>query len=65
MDSIENCDPLNLFVNNATGQLECLPGTIVAPDGYSQLIPEVTVRPKNWWVKYALIGIAAYYLVKK
>lgn len=65
MDNIENCNPLNIFINNATGLPECLPGVNVAPDGYSQPIPEVTVRPKNWWIKYAVLGVAAYMLIKR
>jgi hypothetical protein len=65
MDDIENCDPKNIYLNMTTGELECLPGVNVAPQGYSQILPEVTVRQKNWWVKYVVIAIATYYLVKK
>jgi len=65
MDSIETCDPKNVFLNMATGQLECLPGVLIPPAGYSQLAPEVTVRPKNWWVKYVLAAAALYYATKK
>ena len=62
---LENCDPKSVFLNLTTGQLECIPGTIIPPQGYSQILPEATVKPKNWWVKYALLGVAAYYLLKK
>lgn len=65
MDNIETCDPKNLFLNMETGQLECLPGVLIPPQGYSQLLPETKVRPKNWWLKYVLLGIAAYYVMKR
>lgn len=65
MDNIDNCDPKNIFLNMNTGKLECLPGVLIPPTGYSQLLPEVDVKPKNWWVKYALMAAAAWYLIKR
>ena len=64
-NSIENCDPLNRYLNLTTFKEECLPGVIIPPPGYTQLLPEVPVKPKINWINYALIGIAAYYILKK
>jgi len=62
---IDNCNPLNIYLNLDTNKIECLPGVLIPPAGYSQILPEATVRPKNWWVKYALIAAAALILLKK
>jgi len=62
---IENCDPKSVFLNLTTGGIECLPGVLIPPAGYSQLAPEVTVKPKPQYWKYALGVLAIYYLIKK
>jgi len=64
-NELKNCDPLNRYLNLTTGKEECLPGVIISPPGYTQLLPEVPVKPKSNWINYALIGIAAYYIFKK
>ena len=38
---IENCDPKSVFLILTTGGIECLPGVLIPPAGYSQLAPEV------------------------
>ena len=43
---LENCDPKYIYLNLTTGDLECFPGELIPRDGYSQLGPEVTVKPK-------------------
>lgn len=65
---LDNCNPLNLFLNMQTGQLECLPGVLIPPPGYSQLAPEVTVtpesnKPKLLWL--LLTGAAVLLIAKK
>lgn len=65
MEDLKYCDPLNVYINNSTLKPECIPGTLIPPQGYSQVIPEVLVKPKPNWIKYALLGVAAYVLLKK
>lgn len=65
---IDNCDPLSVFLNLETGQIECLPGVLIPPPGYSQLGPEVTVTPENaprsFWF-YIALGIVAVAVLKQ
>ena len=62
---IDNCDDKNIFLNLTTGELECLPGVLIPPTGYSQLVPTTDVRPKKRYWKFILIALAGYYLLKK
>lgn len=64
-NDIQNCDPLNIFMNVNTGQLECLPGVLIPPPGYTQLIPAVDVSPKNNNWKYVMAVIIALMILKK
>ncbi len=61
---IQDCNELNIFLNLSTNQLECLPGVLVAPPGYSQLLPATDVKPKFKY-KWLLILLGVYVLAKK
>lgn len=65
--SVQDCDELNIYLNNQTGNLECLPGVLVPPAGYTTLIDEVTVTPKKtkFPFKLLLAGLALYLVTRK
>ena len=65
--SIKDCDELNIYLNTQTGNLECLPGVLVPPSGYTTLIDEVTVIPKKikFPFKLLLAGLALYLVTRK
>jgi hypothetical protein len=62
---LDNCDEKNIFLNLTTGDLECLPGVLIPPTGYSQLVPTTDVRPKPKYWKWALLAVGLYAVLKK
>lgn len=65
---IDNCNPLNVYLNLNTGKIECLPGVIIPPPGYSQIGPETTVTPNTTLAKIPaliVLGVLAYFALKK
>tara|TARA_R100001591_G_scaffold118462_1_gene141441 strand:- start:7304 stop:7612 length:309 start_codon:yes stop_codon:yes gene_type:complete len=65
--SVKDCDELNIYLNTQTGNLECLPGRLVPPPGYTTLLPEVPVTPKKFKfsIKLLLAGLALYFITRK
>lgn len=65
--SVKDCDELNIYLNTQTGNLECLPGRLVPPPGYTTLLPEVPVTPKKFKfsIKLLLAGLALYLITRK
>ncbi|MAB65354.1 MAG: hypothetical protein CL662_00795 [Bacteroidetes bacterium] len=65
--SVQDCDELNIYLNNQTGNLECLPGVLVPPAGYTTLLPEVPVTPKKFKFPFKLLlaGLALYLVTRK
>ena len=65
--SVKDCNELNIYLNTQTGNLECLPGRLVPPPGYTTLLPEVPVSPKKSKlpIKLLLAGLALYLVTRK
>lgn len=62
---IDNCKDIYLYINNSTGQLECLPGEVLPPPGYSQILDTVPVSPKKNYKPLLLLAIGALLLMSK